>query len=280
MGISMIFRTAELSESGEIREILLGTNININTPLIFERLSMPNNTFVCEDGGRVAAIACFFSVSAKGAQGAFLYSLATHPAYEGEVLGELLSYSKKELGARGVSFLVCMSLLSEDKLFSVISQGGFSPNFLFESAEITALTSNICEVEFGPFNSERFASLRAKYARGDNLTFSAAVYEALAEHWQQKNAVIATANGAYCIYCKDEGRVIIREIFASEPHIIPSLIGAIAEMEEVDTATVHIGCNTSVPPFELGKISYSYGMTCALSSELDFDRIYMNLMFD
>ncbi len=280
MGISMNFRTAEHSESVDIHEILLSAKSSINTPLIFDRLSTPNNTFVCEDEGRIAAIACFFSVSAQGAQGAFLFSLATHPEYEGEVLSELLSYSKKALYTRGVSFLVCKSIPTEDRLSSIVSENGFSPTFLFESAEVAALSSNACEVEFSPFSSERFASLRARYAGGFNLTFSATVYEALADHWQCKNAVIATTNGAYCIYCKDESRLIVREIFASDVYSIPGLIGGVAEIEEVDTATVHIGCNTSVPPFKSGEVRYSYGMVCALSPEIDFDKIYMNMMFD
>ncbi len=275
----MIFRTARPQDHPEIFEIMFATASSINSPLLFEQLSTPKNTFVCEHDERVAAIACFISVSILGKRGSFLYALATHPNFNATVLCDLMKHAKDELILHGSAFVVTTLFSAEDETREALLENGFEPSFVFEKTEVEILPSSDDNVEFFAVAPQLLTSLRARFARGHNLTFSATAYEVFCAHWQSKNAVIAVIQEGYCVYCRLDGRVVVRELFADNVRTTRQLLFAVGGIEEVETITVHLSSDDEKTS-QSDSSSYFYGMICPLNEEFAYEKLYMNMMFD
>lgn len=118
-----------------------------NTVRIFEKLQKPENILVLPCGGEIAAMLSFreFELTSPENQckAAYIYGVATHPAYQGKGYSTvLLGNAAKLLTHRGYACAVLVP--AEESLFGFYQKRGFETAFKLNKA-----TVEVCEIKDG-----------------------------------------------------------------------------------------------------------------------------------
>ncbi len=283
----MIFRTARPEEQQQLMQFFqLSAGRFGNIEKVFNTVSTPNNTLVCEHRDKIVAMLWMFPVSASGGSGYFMQPiLFSHGAWSDsptvdEIATELIEYAIYVLSARGADFIATTTPQTGAPAEYWLKKTGFSVCTTLLRCEFTAQRLSVPKVEFAPLEPRLITSLRAGYIRGDYLTFSKNVYEAFCGYWQHKNAVVAIMQNGYGIFHGTENGIVFRELFAENVQSAVALISLVGRMQGCGNVAVYTSQNTPLFKDDLMSSPYPYGSICPLHKGFEIKDLYMNMMFD
>ncbi len=277
----MIFRTAKPDEHSGIVKLLLQTDIRWDADLLFEKLSLPHNTFICEQDGVILAMLYAFPVSIGGNAGYFMQPLSVSPEHlNSGVAAELIEYTKHILKGRSAKFIATTNPRQGTPAADWLLGCGFLECTTLNRCEFNVDNLTLPNVEFYPVESDRITSLRAVNIKGDYLTFSHAIYGAFASYWQHKNAVVAVLPDGYGVYLRTKDTIVFRELFTENTISAAALISVVGKMEGCEKVTVYTAENAPLFADDILTVTHSYGSICPLDDGFKIHKFYMNMMFD
>ncbi len=277
----MIFRTAKPEDHSGIVELLLQTDIRWNVDILFDKISLPHNTFVCEQEGKLVAMLYLFPASVGGNTGYFMQPLSIAPELlNSAVAKELIEYAKHILQKKGARFIITTAPRQGTAPAGWLADSGFTTCTLLNRCEFNVDNLTMPDVEFFPVEPAMVTSLRASNIKGDYLTFSDEIYKAFCSYWQHKNAVLAVMPNGYGIYIRTAEGIVFRELFTDNILSAAALISVVGKMEGFDNAVVYTAHNTPFFEDNLLTVEQQYGLICPLDDGFKIKDLYMNMMFD
>ncbi len=277
----MIFRAARPEEHPKLLRLLNSTDCRWNADRLFDDISLPHNTFICENEDKVLAILYLFPVSVSGCPGFFMQPMSVEPSFLlAGVASELIEYAKHILSARGANFIATTTPAVDTPAESWLSITGFNSCTTLRQTEFAVNNLSIPNVEFTPVELEPLTTLRARYIKGDYLTFSNEIYRAYCGYWQRKNAVIAVMPNGYGVFHSSENGIIFRELFSDDIYNVAALMSVVGRMEGCDRVTVHTAMDHPLFTDNSLSTTFGYGSICILNKNFKIDNFYMNMMFD
>ncbi len=277
----MIFRAARPEEHPKLLRLLSSTDCRWNADRLFEDVSLPHNTFICEVDDEVLAILYLFPASIAGSPGFFMQPMSVEPSFLlSGVASELIEYAKHILSSRGARFIATTTPTKGTPAESWLAITDFKSCTTLRQTEFVVNNLSVLDVEFIPVEAEHLTALRARYVKGSYLTFSDAIYKAYCGYWQRKNAVIAVMQNGYGVFHSTPNGIIFRELFSEDIYNVAALMSVVGRMEGCERVKVHTALDYPLFSDDTLSTTFKYGSICLLDKGFDCDEVYMSMMFD
>lgn len=221
--------------------------------------------FCARDGKKVTAMLCALPVqliddAGDSHEAAYLYAVATDPAYRGRGLcGEILACAERALRAQGVEYAILVP--AEPGLFALYERYGYKTAFFRGRGEISgaACAGKVEEIDADTYFSLRELLLVDSFVScgPDYLT-----YQATTDRLMR----IETAGQMHCAVCAQDGsELTVKELLPYTPEAAALLLK-------------HFGCKCGRCLTPQGTLPY--GMCKALSGAPLPQNCYLGLVLD
>ena len=230
----------------------------------------------CPEGEPVSML-CAVPVTMEGMPGAYLYGLATDPAFQGKgLMTGLLDYAKSQLTMQGRGFGVLVP--ASASLQGFYAKRGFEPVFRLRRIKNKAIPRNLwATADFDSVTAARLGQLRQKFAPGGVMLPAAGWLAEILSLYSQGATTVETAGG-YGIFFEEGDTLYFVELLADSDRDAKLLLQAAREHTGLEKAEITLGEHSELLLGE-GRLE-DYGMAAFWGSQPPLHRAYMRLMLE
>ncbi len=208
--------------------------------LILQKFAGPENIWLDEGADGPAAMALTVPVTLGGAQGAYLYALATRPDLRGTGrMTALLAHIKAECTQNGLAFL-CL-IPADAALAAWYAKRGFEPAFYRQAYKVPIKRDLLATAEFDDITVSLLPRLRQKFCRPPAVQLTAEGLAAMLTAYYTDGGCTVRTDGGYGFFRTRDGVLLFDEFFAADERAAAKLLSACREKTACTEAYILTG---------------------------------------